>query len=52
MITIGAYVDGSDPRIDQAKQLMPGIQQFLRQDISQKISYEMSLDQLKKVYQD
>lgn len=52
MITIGAYVDGSDPRIDQAKKLMPGIQQFLRQDISQKISYEMSLDQLKKVYQD
>jgi flagellum-specific ATP synthase len=52
MITIGAYADGSDPRIDRAKQLMPGIEQFLRQDISQKISYDISLDQLKKIYQD
>jgi flagellum-specific ATP synthase len=52
MITIGAYVDGSDPRIDQAKQLMPEIDKFLRQDISQRIPYDTSLDQLKKVYQD
>lgn len=52
MITIGAYVDGSDTRIDRAKRLMPKIEQYLRQDISQKVGYDMAFQQLKQICQD
>jgi len=48
MITIGAYVDGSDPDVDEAKKLMPGIVQFLRQDMNRKIDMPASIDGLKK----
>ncbi len=48
MITIGAYVDGSDPDIDEAKRLMPGIIQFLRQDMTRKIDMPSSVNGLKK----
>jgi len=47
MITIGAYVDGSDPDVDVAKKLMPGIIQFLRQDMNQKIDMQSSVSGLK-----
>ncbi len=43
MITIGAYVDGSDPDVDEAKKLMPGIIQFLRQDMHRKRDMEKSV---------
>jgi len=52
MITIGAYVDGSDPKIDAAKKLMPRIDQFLRQDISQQVSYEAAVQQLKAIFEE
>lgn len=52
MITIGAYVAGSDARIDRAKRLMPKIYGFLRQDIFQKVGYDMAFQQLKQIYQD
>ncbi|SDT85905.1 FliI/YscN family ATPase [Desulfobacula phenolica] len=48
MITIGAYVDGSDPDIDEAKRLMPGIIQFLRQDMTRKVDMPSSVNGLKK----
>ena len=51
MITIGAYVDGADARIDRAKQLMPQIERFLRQDISQKVLYDTAYHQLKAIHQ-
>ncbi len=47
MITIGAYIDGSDPDVDEAKQLMPGINQLLRQDMNQKIDMVSSVESLK-----
>ena len=52
MISIGAYADGSDPEIDTAKRLMPNINQFLRQDISQQITCEMALKQLKEIFKE
>jgi flagellum-specific ATP synthase len=52
MISIGAYADGSDPDIDTAKRLMPKINQFLRQDISQRMSSEASLKLLKGILED
>ncbi len=48
MITIGAYVDGSDPNVDQAKRLMPGINRFLRQRIETKMDMPASMAGLKK----
>ena len=47
MITIGAYVDGSDPDVDQAKKLMPRINQFLRQQIKEKKDFPSSVAGLK-----
>ena len=49
MITIGAYIDGSDPDVDEAKRLMPGIVQFLRQGMNRKVDLPSSIDGLKKV---
>lgn len=47
MITIGAYIDGSDPDVDEAKRLMPGITKFLRQDMNRKVDIQSSIDGLK-----
>jgi len=51
MIAIGAYVNGSDPKIDAAKKRMPKIERFLRQDMMQQVAYETALKQLKEAYQ-
>lgn len=48
MITIGAYVDGSDPQVDLAKKLMPRINQFLRQDMETRVDHRASVIGLKK----
>ncbi len=48
MITIGAYIDGSDPDVDEAKHLMPGLVQFLRQDMNRRVDMGASMDGLKK----
>jgi flagellum-specific ATP synthase len=48
MITIGAYIDGSDPAVDEAKRLMPGITRFLRQDMDAKVDLGSSLEKLKQ----
>ena len=47
MITIGAYVDGSDPKVDLAKKLMPRINQFLRQNMGTKVDHQASVNGLK-----
>ena len=49
MISIGAYIDGSDPEVDEAKRLMPGLTQFLRQDMNRKIDMPDSVAGLKTV---
>ncbi|ACN16784.1 FliI [Desulforapulum autotrophicum HRM2] len=50
MISIGAYVDGSDARIDEAKRLMPKIDGFLRQDMHRRVSIEMGLGELRRIF--
>ncbi len=47
MITIGAYVDGSDPNIDQAKKLMPRINQFLRQHMETRVDHGAAINGLR-----
>ena len=49
MISIGAYVDGSDPKIDQAKKIMPAINRFLRQDIEKRVSIDRGVAELAKI---
>jgi len=49
LINIGAYVDGSDPQIDYAKSKITMINQFLQQDVKQKVAFDESLSELKSV---
>ena len=50
LIAIGAYVDGSDPKIDHAKSMIDGINAFLRQDIAEKLSLEVGISKLKELF--
>ncbi len=50
MISIGAYVDGSDPKIDKAKKLMPKLDNLLRQEIEKKITLKKGVKYLKDVF--
>ena len=46
LITIGAYVKGSDPRVDEAIQYWPAMLRFLHQDAQAQISFAQSLEAL------
>ena len=47
LINLGAYPRGSDPRIDAAIALWPQTQQFLQQDMQQRVDFAASLTALK-----
>lgn len=49
LISIGAYSKGNDPRIDQSIQLLPVINFFLQQKMSEVIPYDQSLMQLQEI---
>ncbi|MBP1150436.1 MULTISPECIES: flagellar protein export ATPase FliI [Methylocaldum] len=49
LITVGAYHKGSDPRIDEAIAMNPGIMSFLQQDLHEAVGFERSLDDLEKL---
>lgn len=46
LINIGAYVEGSNPEIDNAIRMIDKVNSFLKQDINEKISFEESEEQL------
>jgi len=50
LINIGAYVNGSDPRIDYAKKMIGKINTFLRQDINDKITFKESVKRLNALF--
>ncbi|MGQ9646120.1 MAG: flagellar protein export ATPase FliI [Thermodesulfobacteriota bacterium] len=50
LIHIGAYVQGSDPKIDEAIRKMPEINRFLRQGIDEKVTFEEGLRQLRSLF--
>ena len=50
LITIGAYVRGSDPRVDEAIHFWPGMLGFLRQDADQRIPLAQSIDALRALF--
>ncbi len=46
LISVGAYQRGSDEHIDQAIAMLPRLQDFLRQDMHERVTLEDSLDAL------
>lgn len=51
MITMGAYVAGSDPKIDEARKFVPQIIDLLRQQVGEKVTYNESIQHLKDILQ-
>jgi flagellum-specific ATP synthase len=49
LINIGAYVDGSDPKVDEAKKSIDKINAFLRQDIAEEIHSKEAVTHLKEL---
>ena len=49
LITVGAYRRGSDPRVDQAIEQWPKIQEFLRQDMYEPVGFDQSRADLSKL---
>lgn len=50
LINIGAYQQGSNPRIDQAIRIIDNVNSFLRQDIHEHTDWESSLAQLDELF--
>lgn len=50
LITIGAYTQGSDTRVDRAIMLEPTLMNFLKQDMHEPTSYNESLEQLDNIF--
>jgi flagellum-specific ATP synthase len=49
LVAIGAYQRGSDPRVDQAISRWPRMQQFLQQDVHERVDLGASLGALESV---
>jgi len=50
LIQIGAYVEGSNPQVDEAIKMRPEINRFLCQGIHEKVNFEEGLHQLKSLF--
>jgi flagellum-specific ATP synthase len=50
LINIGAYVNGSNPKIDYAIQMIDRINAYLRQEVNEKVSFAESLRQLNALF--
>jgi flagellum-specific ATP synthase len=50
LINIGAYVDGSDSRIDYAKKMIGRINAFLQQNINEKVTFKEGVERLKALF--
>lgn len=51
LILIGAYEEGSDPKVDYAIEKIDEVNEFLKQGVGDKIDYEETLDQLKQIFE-
>ncbi|MEM7181887.1 MAG: FliI/YscN family ATPase [Spirochaetota bacterium] len=51
LIRLNAYVQGSDAKIDMAVEKKEMIDEFLRQEIQSRSSYDKSIQKLKKIFQ-
>ncbi|MCL4493005.1 MAG: FliI/YscN family ATPase [Nitrospirae bacterium] len=51
VITIGAYKEGTNPKLDYAVRMMDRIRMFLRQDIAEKVNFEQGLQELGRLFE-
>ena len=51
LINIGAYSPGSNPEIDRAIEKNPGIREFLRQGVMERVDFADTVTRLKKLVQ-
>lgn len=51
LISIGAYVEGSDPKIDYAKKMINQIDAFLRQNIDETVSLKVGMSRLESLFE-
>lgn len=51
LILIGAYEEGSDPKVDYAIEKIEAVNQFLKQDREEKVEIESAIEQLKEVFE-
>ncbi|MGB9710433.1 MAG: FliI/YscN family ATPase [Thermodesulfovibrio sp.] len=51
IINIGAYKEGTNPQVDFAIKMMNKINNFLRQDINERVSFQESLNQLYSLFE-
>jgi flagellum-specific ATP synthase len=51
LINIGAYVDGSNPKIDYAIKMIEKINQYLRQSIDETTDFDESISQLARLFE-
>lgn len=49
LINIGAYAKGSNSEIDRAIELYQPIKEFLKQDVNEKVDYNVILEQMEKI---
>jgi flagellum-specific ATP synthase len=52
LINIGAYVRGSNPQIDHALQKINFLRNFLKQDMTEKVTYEETIEQLNEIVEE
>jgi hypothetical protein len=50
LINIGAYVDGTNPEIDAAKRMRGPLDEYLRQDMFARTSFEEARDRLLRLF--
>lgn len=51
LILIGAYEEGSDPKVDYAIEKIDEVNEYLKQDVEDKISYDEAVDMLKHIFE-
>jgi flagellum-specific ATP synthase len=49
LVTMGAYISGTDPELDQALKVWPNIQRFLQQDLETKVPISQTVQALKQI---
>lgn len=50
LLSVGAYVKGTDNKIDQSMEKMPHIEEFLRQSVNESFSMEDTLAKLRTIF--
>jgi flagellum-specific ATP synthase len=52
LINIGAYVDGSNPKIDEAKSKIESMNAFLKQGIQERATFQDTITRLRDLFED